>query len=90
MESEHSELLHACDMQEEFLQSVRQEVDTEKQSLKSYRQRTGCKMNEVLVMHQSKILQFNECMQQFQIEEMQRTLHEAEWKGREQSERLKV
>ncbi len=47
-------------------------------------------MNEESVMHQSKILQFNEHAKQFQEEEVQRMLHEAEWKQKENDARLKV
>ncbi len=91
-QSKHGELMHACDTQEEFLQSVQQESDNVKCNLEHYQQCTELQMNKESVAHQLRILQFNECMntKQFQEEELQRTLHEAQWKQKENDERLKV
>ncbi len=53
-------------------------------------------MNEEWVVHQSKVLEFNEKskqfaarQKQFEADEAQRLLHEAEWKQKENAEWLK-
>ncbi len=83
--NEHGDLVHARDMQDEYLHSAQQELDSIKHHLEAYCQHTELQMNEESVMHQSKILQFNECAKQFdeckklfQEEQVQRMLREAQ------------
>ncbi len=83
-------------MQDEYLQSMQQESDSVKCHLEAYRLHTKLQMNEESVAHQSKILEFNEqakqfaeCKKQFQEEEVQRMLREAQWKQIENNARLK-
>ncbi len=52
---EHGELVHARDMQEEYLLSMQHESDSVKRNLEAYRQHTELQMNEESVVHQSKI-----------------------------------
>ncbi len=58
--------------------------------------RTELAMNEERVVHQSKVLEFNEKLKQFakrqkqfKVDEAQRLLREVEWKQKENAERLK-
>ncbi len=93
---EHGDLVHARDMQDEYVQQAQQESDSIKRQLEAYRMHTKLQMNEESVAHQSKILECNEQVKlfaerkkQFQEEEEQRTLREAQWKQKENNVRLK-
>ncbi len=84
---EYGDLVHARDMQDEHVQLAQEEQDSIKCQTEAYRVRTELAMNEELVVHQSKILEFNEQSKQFaahkkqfEEDEAQRLLHEVEWK----------
>ncbi len=93
----YGNLQHARDTQDEYVQAVQDECDSIKHNTEAYWQHTELEMNEDLVMHQSKILKFNEQSKtfaekarkfpahekQFEVDEAQRLLCEAEWKQKE-------
>ncbi len=65
MRDKHSDLVHARDTQDEYLQQTQQESNTIKRQLEAYRVCTKLEMNEELLVHQSKILEFNEQVKLF-------------------------
>ncbi len=92
----YEDLQHTRDTQAEFVQVVQDECDIIKHNTEAYRQCSECQMNEEQVAHQSKVLEFNEQSKvfaahkkQFEADEVQTVLHEAEWKQKENNEQLR-
>ncbi len=76
--------------------NAQEESDAIKHNAEDFRVCTELTMNEEQIVHQSKILEFNKKLKQFaarkkqfDADEAQRLLHEAEWQQRENIERLK-
>ncbi len=74
------------DTQDEFMHAAQDESDVIKCNAENFRMCTELAINEEQVAHQLKILEFNEQSKifearkkQFEADEVQRLLHEAEW-----------